>query len=125
MAVHSIVLETPLGELAEGTVLQVEEEVATSLISAGVAREATAEDVSGGGGEEEAPAEEVTEGEGAPEMCAAPVPAAVQRAATSVATKAAEKAVEKHAARIKRPTLHAPQGRHVVGSDEARTGGFK
>lgn len=112
MAIHSVVLEKPLGEVAEGTVIQVDEEVATALVSAGVAREATEEDLTEGddGGEEVQ-----DEGEALPEM------ASVARSVEEVVTKATEKAVAKLASAVQRPQLNA----HVAGSDHARTGGYK
>lgn len=119
----SVVLEKPLGEQVEGSVIQVDEEVAQALISAGVAREATADDM-GGADEVEG---EVTESDDGACM----VQDQVRRLAadaTQTVEKAVEQAVEKLTSTVKRPNLKAhtvPQNRHVTGSDEARTGGFK
>ena len=114
MAIHSVVLEKPLGEQPEGTVIQVEEDVAAALVSAGVAREATSEDM--GGSEDE----EVTED--APSMLEDQVKRLAANAEATV-TKAVEKVAEKLAS-VKRPATFAG-GRHVAGSDLTRTGGFK
>jgi HK97 family phage major capsid protein len=121
MAIHSVVLETALGEAAEGTVIQVDESVAAALISSGVAREATAEDL--GGAVEEVTEEAPEEGdEGVQEEVAR-----IARDANATVTKATEKAVEKLTS-VRRPGVAAakvPVNRHVGGSDEHLTGGFK
>jgi HK97 family phage major capsid protein len=118
MAIHSIVLEKPVGSNAEGSVIQCDEELAQNLIQAGVAREATEEDVSGA----EGPDEE-TEAEDNPDE----MTDAVRRLAASAedtVTKAVAGVAEKLAkASVKAPEL--PGNRHVGGSDFALTGGFK
>lgn len=118
----SLVLEKPFGNNAEGDVVQVEQEIADSLISAGVAREASTEDM---GGNEEV-AEEVTEEDDTPALVQDQL-AQVTRRIESTLTKATEKAVEKTlASTVKRPGVKSvPMNRHVAGSDEALTGGFK
>lgn len=113
MAIHSVVLEAAFGNNAEGDVVQCNEELAQSLITAGIAREASDEDLK--------PGEEEEEGaeEGA-EMVQDQVER-VARSVESTLTKATEKAVEKLAGgSVKRPSFV-----HVAGSDEAVTGGFK
>ncbi len=119
MAIHCVVLEKPLGEQPEGTVIQVDEEVATALVGAGIAREATEEDMAGA--DDEAP-EEITEGEEAP-LDNMPEMASVARNIEATVTKATERAVEKLATAAKRPSLNA--NKYVAGSDHARTGGYK
>jgi HK97 family phage major capsid protein len=120
MAILSVVLEKPLGEQAEGTVIQCDEAVAAALVSAGVAREATEEDVVGGedeGAEPEAETDEAeTEQEAVRQLAAN---------AKQTMTKAVEHVAEKLArASVKRP-LGVPGNRHVTGSDLHLTGGFK
>lgn len=115
MAIVSVVLEKPLGEQAEGTMIQVEEEVATALVSAGVAREATEEDVTGG----DDAGDDAHDEESLPEM------ASVARNVEEVVTKATEKAVQKLASAVQRPHLNGQFNAHVAGSDYARTGGYK
>lgn len=118
MAIHSIVLEKPVGSNAEGSVIQCDEELAANLISAGVAREATEEDVSGA----EGPDEE-TESEDNPDE----MTDAVRRLAAS-AEDTVTKAVAGVAEKLAKASVKAPQvpaNRHVGGSDYTRTGGFK
>ncbi|QEG27097.1 Phage capsid family protein [Gemmata obscuriglobus] len=118
----SYVLESSFGGLAEGTVLQCDEEKGNALVAAGVCREATEEDI-GETAEDEVKEDEAEEDkdEGDEEL----VQDAVRRLAAdanATVTKAVEKATEKLANRVKRPAFATP---HVAGSDLAATGGFK
>lgn len=119
MAIHSVVLEKPLGDQPEGTVIQVEESVAEALCSAGVAREATEEDVVGGDDE----GAETDEAEDTPEAVQDQVQR-IGRHVEEVTVKAAEKVAEKLVAQsAKRPRVVSNV--HVAGSDEGETGGFR
>ncbi len=119
----SCVLEKPLGDNAEGTVIQLEDSVAQSLISAGIAREATEEDVAGAGAEDEDQGEDDQEDDGdAPALVEDQVRRLTADAEKTV-TKAVEAVAEKLAARGKRPGINATN-LHVKGSDYGETGGF-
>ena len=126
MSIHSIVLEQNFGANKAGEVIPVDEELAKALIDSGIAREATAEDI-GDDDEEEAP-EEVTEEEDSPDMVQEQAETFRRNAeaeARKVAAQEVRKAVKQSIGA--RPNLAAkvPVNRHVAGSDEARTGGFK
>lgn len=124
MAIHSIVLEQAFGNNSEGDVVQCDEEVAGKLISAGIAREASEEDLGGDDmGEETLEADDQGDAPAVVEDSARAV-----RNVENVLIKATEKAVEKMTASVSRPSVKGfsvPQNRHVGGSDELRTGGFK
>lgn len=118
----SCVLEKPLGDNAEGTVIQLDSDVAESLISAGLAREATEEDVSGAAAPDEAAEADDDQGEDTPAL----VENEVRRLAAD-AEKTVTKAVEQVAEKLARKAapLTIPVGRHAAGSDHNVTGGFK
>jgi HK97 family phage major capsid protein len=116
MAIHSIVLEKPVGSNAEGSVIQCDEELAQNLIQAGVAREATDEDITGGDEEETDEADTPEEMTDAVRRLAANAEDTVTKAVAGVAEKLAK-------ASVKAPTV--PANRHVAGSDYTLTGGFK
>lgn len=121
-AIMTCVLAKPMkvGDVAhtEGEIVHLDEDTAKNLISAGMVREATDDDLMGDDEEEEGDdAEEVRDEE--------PVTNAVRRlAANNEATlvKATEKVAEKL---VKASRVQPNMGRHVAGSDEERTGGFK
>ncbi|MFO0851673.1 MAG: phage major capsid protein [Gemmataceae bacterium] len=91
----SIVLDKPLGDTAEGTVIQVEQEVADTLISAGIAHEATAEDL----GAHEESAEETPD--------AVTLQRSLESKVEKAATEAVEKAVEIAKKEVNRPSVKA------------------
>jgi hypothetical protein len=118
-----VVLEKPLGDQAEGSVIQCDEEVAAALVQAGVAREATEEDVAGAD-DDEADGAEMQEGEDGDEV----MQDSVRRLATTAeqtVTKAVEQVAEKLARSVVKRPAGIPGNRHVAGSDLLRTGGFK
>lgn len=102
----------------EGEIVHLDEDTAKNLIEAGMVRDATDEDLMGEDEEEEG-----SDGEEVP--ADEPVTNAVRRlAANNEATlvKATEKVAEKL---VKASRVQPNMGRHVAGSDEDRTGGFK
>lgn len=121
MAIVSLVLESALGANEAGSVIQCESEVAESLCSAGLAREATADDVNQPEPDGDEPKSEDTD---TPEIAQDSLDR-VARHAHDTVVKATEKAVEKLATSVKRPAIGRPANVHVSGSDELLTGGFK
>lgn len=119
MAIHSIVLEQDLDKLKAGTVIQLSEELASNLIASGVAREATEEDLAGN--EEEEVVDEMP-------VDVQEEVAVATRSIDNATTKAVKEEIAKQVAKtVQRPSLKAkqPLNRHISGSDELRTGGFK
>ncbi len=121
-AICNYVMESDFGNNKEGEVVALDQEKADALVAAGVVREATAEDMGGEPDGDEVPPEEgKDEDETEPEMASASA-----RSVEDVVTKAVAKTVAKLAKKTA-PTrpLQVPTNRHVKGSDEVRTGGFK
>lgn len=114
-SIVSLVLEKPIGDTPEGSVIQVEDSVAESLTASGLCREATSEDIISGNDEVDDDKDEEDGDTGAPEQMALNFNDAV--------LKATEAAVEKLNKQFARPI--PPPQRHIAGSDERLTGGFK
>ncbi|HEX3151230.1 MAG TPA: phage major capsid protein [Gemmataceae bacterium] len=92
MAVIAVVLDKPLGELEEGSVLHVEDEAGQALISAGLAHEASEDEVNGGEGDEPEADEAGDEGDESPSAdevlnLGKRAEAAVEKATTSAVEK--------------------------------------
>lgn len=120
-AIHSIVLEKPVGANAEGSVIQCNEELSASLIAAGVAREATDEDVAVTEDDLDETDDDKDEEEETPDE----MTDAVRRLAANV-EDTVQKAADKVAAKLVKSSVKKPDtGRYIAGSDYARTGGFK
>ena len=113
MAVISLVLESDLGPAKAGTIISCESERGDKLVEAGLCRLATEEEVNGAGD-----AEEGAEGDVADMGDEDGV-----KSQHDIVVKATHEAVEKLTKGVVRPLFG--HSRHVAGSDELRTGGFK
>jgi HK97 family phage major capsid protein len=117
MAVISLVLDKPLGENNEGDVIQVEQEVGDTLIQAGLAHEASHDEVNG--------SDDASEGDASEAAPSADDNFGKSADYEKQVEKAAEKAVEKitKEASYKRPSVKVNKS-WTVDSYE-KTGGFK
>ena len=127
MAIHCVVAEQGLGDkVPAGSVLQLNEEAAQALIQAGLAREATEDDLKPTEQTEDEDTE-MTDEEDPQDKPDEDKPDVVANAAPEVVTKEEEQAAERIVKKAiqKSNKLHIPTDRHVRGSDFGRTGGFK